>query len=595
MNEAVVRHLVFGRDIIFTFGPFASVYTQLYHPSTYPIMLIGSAILAAALCCGFALLSFKRRPLLLVVVPFLVAIAWSRDALFLSIPFLLMLSVYRISLPKDNENSIELTSGTALLIGVVTCAVGILPLIKVSFLGLAFIEGAASIAILLVAKRFQLAATILIIAAASMCIGWMWAEQPIRALPHYLLSQGPIVAGYSEGMSVEGPFSEVIFWVVPAIIFVIGFYVLLARSTRIGGLIATAGFALYLATSFKAGFVRQDMHQHAASAALLFSAIALATMLHPRKAIVAAVIAIVGWALIEHSMQDFRPDALVQRVRDTYYSTYVSLTRRVTGQDSFPQNFAQANEQTRIEHPIRGIVGTTDLYPMQLNLLYVNGLPWSGRPVIQSYSTYRPQLDQINAGHLTGSAAPENILFSIGAIDNRLPSLEDALSWGVFLTDYSIVGKQIGYIQMKRTLPPRTAISTPLLDTDAQTNEAIPVPPNDGITIARIRLRPTLVGQAVLAAYKLPQVYIQITLTTGRTVKYRYIPEMGTTGFVLSPLVTSNDDFVAMAAGQHGASVKEIRLISSSNLLWKKNIHVTMDTLHVQPQSDAQKLFSAAK
>jgi hypothetical protein len=44
MNEAVARHLVFGQDILLTFGPLASVYTGMYHPATDWIMLFGRAL-----------------------------------------------------------------------------------------------------------------------------------------------------------------------------------------------------------------------------------------------------------------------------------------------------------------------------------------------------------------------------------------------------------------------------------------------------------------------------------------------------------------------------------------------------------------------
>src|ERR1700722_20375304 len=32
MNEAVARHLRFGKEIVFTFGPYASIYTRVFHP-----------------------------------------------------------------------------------------------------------------------------------------------------------------------------------------------------------------------------------------------------------------------------------------------------------------------------------------------------------------------------------------------------------------------------------------------------------------------------------------------------------------------------------------------------------------------------------
>jgi hypothetical protein len=42
MNEGVARNLVFGRDIVFTFGPYASIYTEVYEPQTDKLMLLGA-------------------------------------------------------------------------------------------------------------------------------------------------------------------------------------------------------------------------------------------------------------------------------------------------------------------------------------------------------------------------------------------------------------------------------------------------------------------------------------------------------------------------------------------------------------------------
>ena len=50
MNQAVAQNLRFGTDIVFTLGPYASLYTKLYHPGTDKIMLIGSIYIAIAYC-----------------------------------------------------------------------------------------------------------------------------------------------------------------------------------------------------------------------------------------------------------------------------------------------------------------------------------------------------------------------------------------------------------------------------------------------------------------------------------------------------------------------------------------------------------------
>ena len=53
-NQAVAQRMTFGHDIIFTFGPYASVYTYAYHPATVWRMLLGSLLLDVCYACCFA-------------------------------------------------------------------------------------------------------------------------------------------------------------------------------------------------------------------------------------------------------------------------------------------------------------------------------------------------------------------------------------------------------------------------------------------------------------------------------------------------------------------------------------------------------------
>lgn len=593
MNVAVAEHLVFGKDVIFTFGPWASVYTTLFHPATDTIMLVGSAITAAGLCAGFALLAFDRRPALLLLLPLAISESILRDTIFFAVPLVVLLATARLTCAENHPNFLKLTPARAILFLVSVCGVSTLPLIKGSFAGLAFGELGCAILMLILARQITLAAGSIIVAIASLCIGWSASGQSLVNLPNFFAAQRPIISGYSEAMSVHGPFFEVGLWFLPALLALWMFFANSGRGYR--RLLPMLGLTFYLFVVFKAGFVRQDGHQRMSSASLLFVALSLATMLRKRDAVVLGCASIVIWISLELSMTPGSIKNIADRPLWSYAMTSDGLARRLTDPAYFNNAFTNGLAKVKQTAPVSGINGSTDVYPTDLSVLFANDIPWAGRPILQSYSVYRPQLDQVNADHLTGESAPQNVLFSVRAIDDRLSALEDALSWGVLLTNYSIVGRQQNFIQMKKTLPPRATSTTPLVDTDAKTDEPIVVPSHDGIVIARIHMRPTLLGQATLMAYKLPQVYIEVTLTTGKTHRYRYIPEMGETGFVLSPLVASNDDFVEMAAGHATASVKEIRLVSPSNLLWKKNIHVTLETLHVQPQADAQKFISSTK
>ena len=45
MNESIRQNLSIGKEIVFTYGPYASIYTRAYHPATDCLMMFGSFIL----------------------------------------------------------------------------------------------------------------------------------------------------------------------------------------------------------------------------------------------------------------------------------------------------------------------------------------------------------------------------------------------------------------------------------------------------------------------------------------------------------------------------------------------------------------------
>jgi hypothetical protein len=586
LNEAVARHLVFGRDVVFTFGPFASVYTTFYHPATDAIMLIGSAILAAGLCAGFVYLGLERRPILLLLLPLIIAQAQARDPIFFAVPLLFMLSIYRISIVPADDQADQPTLWAIALILVMACTMGTLPLVKGSFAGLAAVQGGLAVLMLALTKRTRLAGLVVLVALASLGIGWTAAGQHISDLPHFFIAESPIISAYSEAMSLHGPFLQIAYWGAAAIVIVVFFHLGSARQNRRIGALAIVGVLFYLFITFKAGFVRAAGHQHMSAVALLFCALAIAMFIDKKPAIIVCVATLAGWTAIEYSMPDYQPGFALQRTYFAYQLAHDGLERRIGHPEFFSQSFAQENTQIRNQVPIHGISGNADIYPYDLSILFANQIGWDGRPTFQSYSAYHPKLDQANANHLTGRHAPDNVLFRVGTIDGRLPSMDDALSWAVLLRNYTITGQESGYLKMIRSLPPRSATSKIVMDTDASVGDLISIPQTDSLVIARIHMRPTLLGRAVLAVFKLPQVHLEIMLSDGRSFQFRYIPEMGDTGFVLSPLVQSNADFISMASGNVGSlRVTQARLITPSLGLWNRSIHVTLEGLKIAPQA----------
>lgn len=575
INEAAARHLVFGRDFIWTFGPLGSVYTASYHPATDTLMMAGSVIMALALCGGFAVLAWRRR-LLLLLLPVAVALAYLRDVFFLSLPLLLLMLTFRISLPPDDPRHLRPTVWTVACVLLMSGAVGILPLIKGTFLVLAVVLGSLTVLTAAMSKQRLLAFGIALFAVSWLCIGWVVCGQPLSDLPLFFWALRPIVAGYSEAMALSGPPVQMLYWVLPMIV-IAG--MLLASVWWQKGLarwFLLLGFAFYAFVSFKEGFVRQDGHVIVPAECFLFVGLFLAALLQVRLAIAAAVIAGIGWATLTRSAIDLDFASALTRAEYRVRSTLNGMALRVNSPKALPAAFNQANDTIRRAEPLPNVEGNADLYPFNLSLLFASGLEWSGRPIIQSYSAYTRDLAEANAEHLIGDTAPANILFAITPIDGRLPSLEDAQSWPYLLSRYSIAGAHGNYLVMvRRVHPVPIKVESPGAKVLARANEWIDVPPTSGVVWATVHLQPTLVGELVLAVFKLPEVQIELQLADGRIVQHRYIPEIGEGGFLLSPYVGSTSDFALMAAGPDpGRQVLKVKLDVPKTRLWAYSVTV---------------------
>src|SRR6185369_9698801 len=90
LHYAFQRHWQFGRDIVFTFGPYGFVYTRMFDPDTYWLTL--SAWIAIALLIGAAVSSLLDGRHKLAAIPAIavlyLSLRVSPDAPFLMLPLL---------------------------------------------------------------------------------------------------------------------------------------------------------------------------------------------------------------------------------------------------------------------------------------------------------------------------------------------------------------------------------------------------------------------------------------------------------------------------------------------------------------------------
>lgn len=551
INEAVAQGLTFGRDIIYTVGPLASIWTQAYHPATIQLVLLGGLLLAFAhATTTWLLVKDRKAGWLLAYAVFLLFFLESRDSLFLALPMLLSLLLYRMGRPEQCGDRIQLSRMETAALLTSLSALGLLPIIKLSFLPLALVVCGQGTLLFLKSKHGVNALMSVLSPVITAAVFWAMAGQDLSALPGYFINTAPIVSGYTQAMSLG--FSPVM----PAVYGLGALLVLLALYTeqRVTGLypyvfFAVAGFFLFL--SFKAGFVRHDEHALTAGSSLLLGALLAghARPLQPRRMAPVFLIALVSWGTLHHQYAA----TSFAYAKPLCHQLWAELKLRLNSRHvpaSFPARYAAHLADIRRAMPVPKLKGTVDVYPHDHAALLASGNRWAPRPVFQSFAVYTPALAALNAAYLAGSNAPANLLFCINAIDDRLPALDDGMSWPLIFTKYEPTQMNDHFLVLgKRAVessPRTTAIHLP---GEARLGEWIDPGEYDGILYAEIEVTPSVPGKLMNVLFKQTALRIGIELSNGQTKSCRFIPGPAGKGFVLSPYISSTRDFAALMGG----------------------------------------------
>ena len=599
INAAVERGLVFGRDIIFTFGPYASVYTRQYYPATDIQMLWSSGLLALALAGGLMIAARDRFKLsALLIIPFLGLNIG--DQLFFCIPLVFILIVCRAALPATHPASLPLTKPVCWGLGLLIVALGLLPLIKGSF-GLASVVVAAFAWGLLMARGEKALATAgVFIFVVAMTAFWAAVGQPIAQLPVFLAAQASIINGYSDAMSFSGPAWAPVIYVIACCLlglFHYGFF----RSGGFAGVALAGGVGALLFLAFKAGFVRQDdSHAMIAPGILGLAGWLLAVGLPGVRPILGLVVCLIGWGIADGRQNGLDFEAFEHRIASPFVAATSGVAARIAGSDGLQRRFEESLRKIRHERMAPTLKGTADVYSYGQSALLANGLAWAPRPVLQSYSAYTPSLLEKDAAYLSGPQAPDNVLFSVEPIDDRLGALEDGLSWPALLTRYqptALIGDVAFLSRRSAPTTDRVVSAAPVVSGVYRLGEEIPLPEVAGALWAKVKAKPTWLGKIFALAYKLPELEMQFHMSDGGVARYRYIAGMGEAGFVISPLVTNAADFLALElpekAGYFAQSRPQSVAISvvggSMRWLWRRDLSVELSKMNIpaQPQANA--------
>jgi hypothetical protein len=533
LTEMFLRHAQFGRDIVFTYGPWGFLSEPRGNPAIYPWLLLGRTILAIGTAISLAYLGSEH------IRSRFYRWLWMLVVLVLANPVVLAPFLLFAVFSETTDTPLRKLSLIALI---PSCALAANVKFTVLFL---LIPLAALLLIdeVLVRRRFPS-----VTAALGICsLGWyLAAHQKLSGFAEYLSNAGAITSGYTPGLNF-GPtpviqlFLGAVLFLAPAAIYF--FSIFPAHRWKI---IYAAWVALFFFIGFKHAFVRYD-EQHLWMGVInhtLPGILILAVVTQRYKTLIAT--AFIG--LLFFGVVLARGPWIHEKIQSTK-ADISRLPLSFAGADARRQQYEKELLALRAEHPLKQVNGTADLLPFDTYLLLAHPVEVRSRPIFQSYSVYTPKLAHENADFFTSPEAPAYVFLDPDTMDRRFNSLNDNLTWLSLLSNYEPADVSGTYLILRKATTSMPVTKELVLEKTLSWNESLAMPSLPGDLLwAEIEVRPTLIGRLMTTLYR-PGAVTLFASPISKEDPFLLVPGIAQTGFLLSPFVKDARSFAALYAG----------------------------------------------
>ena len=497
--------LAFGRDIIFTYGPLATLDQEsILTPAQYWFGVAAKVAASVLLACAaYALARRWLAPLAAATITTVaVLIPLSTSHLGMSgMLFLLMVTVGFILIGREVT-----PRQTYLYIAAASLAGGLSLLTKFSY-GL-LVVGTASLTIVLTRRGVRDAAVGLLL-LWSITVGttvsiWLVLGERLDAFIPWLKQSMELTSGYAGAMSNELP-QAAYQW--PLLLgFGLAILALLLIRRRGHWLSYLLLLVFICASAVKLGYTRHDPG-HATVSFMLVTVSLLAVggrswrLIAAPLAIASGIAVVAAWGADYARLADPVNAAretvrMVQMVNDDVRVNQVESARSGI-QESY--GLSEATVSTLRQ-------GDVHVDPQEAALAWAYDLNWDPAPIFQMYSAYTPALDAANARELASPSGPDYIVRGLpSSIDSRYPLWDSPQTTLAMICNYSTMGTDGDWLLLERNQArcrEATPISSPVPFDNGQVVD-IPNPSSDGaLVLASIVLDNSLANKPVAALFK---------------------------------------------------------------------------------------------
>jgi hypothetical protein len=586
-----------GSDVAFTFGPLGFLYSRYYDPMNYNTLLIAWTFLAGSAGLGLCAIVGSAGLLATIVASVGLAIsfvAFTPDVFLFSAPLLLV--VVWCS-PTTTVRT------AALPCLVVSCC--LITQIKLSALPLCLL----SIILIDLGELFRrriplFSATFVIVTLAI----WKGAGQSISDIPEFLVNALSAISGYDSTMQQFGSSLELCAYLLTAVLTVSIFGIGLARSHD-APLYKRAAVALcflaFVLLSFRAGFVRHDLHSLIAWLSLCAGASILllqswAMRSRPALRYLAYAIPLVSFAAAASmraltsgvSPLSFIPPTLSPAMLFAEANAAIHVIGGAS-RSSLDDQLSQQLSRIAADSRLPMVDGSVDVIPSHQMELIAAKSDYRPRPVYQGYAAYTPRLAELNRRFFASNQAPQFTIFGFDLIDDRYPSTIDGAIWPELLTRYEPVDVKDKFVLLRRRVTAAEMPLTPSVNRTLKFGEELPlrIPATAKAVWAKIKIRETLAGRFVRAVWKAPVVEMVVGDAFKKRRRFRLVPGNAEAGFLLSPMVEDSEQFLDLYVPDTPPSGREVSSIAVeipkwASLLYAPDIDVSLTELDLPKTRD---------
>lgn len=631
LSVAHTNHLVFGRDIAFTFGPLgylingvstADVIVDLARFSVVVALIYAITSIATIL----SPMSLTQRVVLSIALLCLAA-SPSGDDYLLLFAFLAALGARSLRTPRRTV-AVAFVLGTIAGVAAMTkftlaidCGGAAILFYVGSFVAAPRTQKSRWIAAALVFVATFLAATIasfgptpVTLLAASLAFGCgiaacIWTSRrmvfgaigaSIAIASIFLISPTLIdfarislalAADYSSAMSIPGVPGQLRLAIAEIAVLTAALIALAFEGNL--GLSAALAFALF--GGFKHGFVRQDGHVfYFVITAAAVGAIAYAALRRPGARRLGFVAAVISTIVLFAGTQATIGTSVLAGIAPTQIAANVVFVLGASGQAAtLNDENAKLLAGERLPEETIAHLGRApvDIEPTNATVAIASGLNWKPTPSLQAYLAYDRQIDAMNVASLR-DRAQGFVLYTLDAIDGRYPFGDSPQ----MIVTLACRFRADGTLAQTRDGGTEIVLVGPGPDRCSQTGRAnavtafgrpfsIPHDPRDFTAFTQIAIRTqySVTGRIRKSLFRVGDLFITLAYDDGTSKKYRVVPEAAALGMIIEPSPRTFPETRAFFDGTLAPNVRSIIVTTDVPASFSPQITIELRAGHRRP------------